>query len=292
MKQRVIALGLFDGVHLGHGELLRTARLRADGLDCPASVLTFSPPPMQVVSGEKVLLINTAEERKSLMARLYGMDEVLTLPFDATFAAMPWDTFLTTLLETYHACHIVAGFDFRFGADGVGDAMRLRAFCASHSIGCDIVDEVSIDGVKVASSHIRTLLAEGNLAEAERFLGHPHYMELTVLPGNRVGRTIGAPTINHIPSENVLLLPYGVYATTTEIDGVSYRSVTNLGVRPSVSTAGEVSVETHILDFDGDLYGKILPLTFRFKIRDERKFHSLDALRAQIKKDMQTARED
>lgn len=292
MKQRVIALGLFDGVHLGHGELLRTARLRADSLDCPASVLTFSPPPMQVVSGEKVLLINTAEERKSLMERIYGIDEVLTLPFDAAFAAMPWDAFLTTLLETYHACHIVAGFDFRFGADGMGDAMRLRAFCASHSIGCDIVDEVTIDEIKVSSTHIRTLLASGDLAEAERFLGHPHYMELTVRPGNRVGRTIGAPTVNHIPAENVVSLPYGVYATTTEIDGVSYRSVTNFGVRPSVSDDGTVSVETHILDFEGDLYGKVLPLTFRFKIRDERKFHSLDALRAQIKKDMQTARED
>lgn len=292
MKQRVIALGLFDGVHLGHGKLLRTARLRADGLDCPASVLTFSPPPMQVVSGEKVLLINTAEERKSLMTRLYGMDEVLTLPFDATFAAMPWDVFLTTLFETYHACHIVAGFDYRFGAGGMGDVMRLRAFCASHAIGCDIVDEVTLDDVKVSSSHIRTLLADGDLAEAERFLGHPHYMELCVLPGNRVGRTIGAPTVNHVPADNVVLPPYGVYATTTEIDGVSYRSVTNLGVRPSVSDAGEVSVETHILDFDGDLYGKTLPLTFRFKIRDERKFSSLDALRAQIKKDMQTARED
>ena len=292
MKQRVIALGLFDGVHIGHGELLRTARARADGLDCPASVLTFSPPPMQVVSGDPVLLINTAEERKSLMERLYGVDEVLTLPFDAAFAAMPWDVFLTQLAETYHACHIVAGFDFRFGADGVGDAMRLRAFCASHSIGCDIIDQVTIDDIKVSSSHIRTLILDGNLAEAERFLGHPHYMELSVLPGNRVGRTIGAPTINHIPAANVVLPPYGVYATTTVIDGVSYRSVTNLGVRPSVSDDGEVSVETHILDFDGDLYGKILPLTFRFKIRDERKFSSLDALRAQIKKDMQTARED
>ena len=290
MKQRVIALGLFDGVHIGHGELLRIARTRADGLDCPASVLTFSPPPMQVVSGENVLLINTAEERKSLMQGLYGVDEVITLPFDATFAAMPWDAFLTTLLETYHACHVVAGYDYRFGADGVGDAMRLRAFCASHSIGCDIIDQVSIDGIKVSSTHIRTLIENGDLATAETFLGHPHYMELVVLPGNRVGRTIGAPTLNHIPAENVVLPPFGVYATAVTVDGVSYRAVTNLGVRPSVSDTGEISVETHILDFDGDLYGKTLPLSFLFKIRDERKFHSLDALRAQIKKDMETAR--
>ncbi len=290
MNQRVIALGLFDGVHLGHGALLRRAKERADALGVTASALTFATPPAQVLSGVPVPLINTPSERATLMGRLYQIEDVIILPFDASFAALSWDAFLTRLLETYHACHIVAGYDYRFGAGGMGDAARLRAFCASHAIGCDIVDQVSLDGVKVSSTHIRTLLASGSMEEAARFLGHWHYLELPVMSGHQLGRTIGAPTINQIPSPGALLPPFGVYETRVHLGDHTYRGVTNIGVRPSVSEENAVTVETYLLDFSGDLYGKTLPLEFLSMLREERKFSSIEALKAQIALDIESVR--
>ena len=291
MKQRVIALGLFDGVHLGHGALLKCAKKRAEELGATAAALTFSTPPAQILNGMPIPLINTPKERSALMQRLYQIEDVITLPFDANFATLSWDEFLLRfLLETYHACHIVAGYDYRFGAGGMGDAARLRAFCASHEIGCDIIDQVTLDGIKVSSTHIRNLLSEGNLEDAARFLGHPHYLELPVKSGHQLGRTIGAPTVNQVPETGMILPPFGVYETRVQIGGKSYRGVTNIGVRPSVSEGDTVTVETHILDFDGDLYGKTLPLEFLSMLREERKFPSVSALKAQIHLDIETVR--
>lgn len=287
MKQRVIALGLFDGVHLGHAALLRRAALRAKELSATSAALTFATPPAQVLGKATGLLINTPSERIALMKRLYQIEDVLMLPFDGVLAARGWDEFLTFLLETYHACHIVAGFDFRFGAGGTGDAARLCAFCASHGIGCDIIDQVTLDGIKVSSSHIRTLLATGDLLSAARFLGHPHYMEHQVSQGQQIGRSLNAPTINHIPNPAVVLLPHGVYATRVWVDGKPYLGATNVGVRPSVSENGAVTIETHLLDFNGDLYGKTLPVEFLAKLREERKFASPEALSAQIRLDIE-----
>ncbi|MBE6915739.1 MAG: bifunctional riboflavin kinase/FAD synthetase [Ruminococcaceae bacterium] len=290
MKQRVIALGLFDGVHLGHGALLSRARERALALGATSAALTFSTPPAQVVTGKPVALINTPSERTQLIQTLYQIEEVLMLPFDASFASRTWDAFLTFLSETYHACHIVAGFDFRFGAGGMGDAARLRTFCASHGIGCDILDPVTLDGIKVSSTHIRTLIRNGEMEEAARFLGHPHFMMQSVSEGQGLGHTLNAPTMNHTPDPAVVLPPFGVYATRVYIDGAPFLGATNIGVRPSVSDENKITVETHLLDFSGDLYGKKLPLEFLAKIRDERKFPSKDALSAQIHLDIETIR--
>lgn len=291
MKQRVIALGLFDGVHLGHGALLTRAKERAETLGATSAALTFSTPPAQVVTGNPVALINTPSERIDLIQKLYNIEEVLMLPFDASFASRTWDEFLTFLLETYHACHIVAGFDFRFGAGGMGDTARLRTFCASHGIGCDIIDAVELDGIKVSSTHIRTLIRNGEMEEAARFLGHPHFMMQSVSEGQGLGHTLNAPTMNHTPSDAVVLPPNGVYATRVYIDGAPFLGATNIGVRPSVSEENKITVETHLLDFSGDLYGKKLPLEFLAKIRDERKFPSKDALSAQIRLDIETIRQ-
>lgn len=290
MKQRVIALGLFDGVHLGHGALLKCAKARADALGVTASALTFATPPAQVLSGKSVALINTPAERTVLMKTLYQIEDVILLPFDAAFAALSWDSFLTRLLETYHVCHIVAGYDFRFGAGGMGDAARLRAFCAAHDLGCDIIEQVSLDGEKVSSTRIRALLHAGKMEEAARLLGHPHYLELPVLSGHQLGRTIGAPTVNQIPAPETLLPPFGVYATRVVVGDTQYRGVTNIGVRPSVSSENTVTVETHILDFSGDLYGKTLPIEFLTMLREEQKFTSIPELKTQILRDIQTVR--
>ncbi len=287
MKQRVIALGLFDGVHLGHGALLTRAKERAEALGATSAALTFSTPPAQVVTGNPVALINTPSERIDLIQKLYNIEEVLMLPFDASFASRTWDEFLTFLLETYHACHIVAGFDFRFGAGGMGDTARLRTFCASHGIGCDIIDAVELDGIKVSSTHIRKLIQSGDMEEAARFLGHKHFMMLSVGEGQKIGRALMAPTINHTPNSAVALPPFGVYATRVCVDGTFYIGATNIGVRPSVSDGNTVTVETHLLDFSGDLYGKTLPLEFLKMIRPERKFPSKEALSAQIHLDIE-----
>lgn len=281
-EKRVIALGFFDGVHLGHGALLRRTRETADRLGCSAAALTFDVHPSAVLRGASVPLLSTPEDRATLMRRLYGIDEVLTLHFDRETMAQPWEAFAEeTLFGRFHAAHVVCGHDYRFGARGLGTPQKLADVCAAHGVGFDCISEVRMDGQTVSSTHIRELLACGELARAVRFLGHPHLLRGTVVGGRRLGRTIGIPTANlSIPPE--LLLPArGVYAARAYFDGQERLAVVNIGLRPTVG--GEtVTVEPWILDFDGDLYGHTLCLALYQFLRPEQKFPTLTALKTEI----------
>ena len=169
----VLALGFFDGVHIGHGGLLRRTRETADRLGVPAAALTFDTHPDTLVSGHSVPLLNTPEDRAALMREYYGIDEVLTLHFDRETMTQPWERFAEeTLLGRYHAVHLVCGHDFRFGDRGTGDPEKLAAFCAQRGIGFDRIDVIELDGAPVSSTRIRALLAAGDTKEAERLAGH------------------------------------------------------------------------------------------------------------------------
>ena len=282
-KQRVIALGFFDGVHRGHGALLRRAREVADETGALASAVTFDHHPRDLTRGEPTPLINTHQERTTLMERYYGMDEVLVLPFDRAMMEMPWREFATHILsEQMGAIHVVAGHDYHFGYKGEGNVDRLGAICQEMGIGCTIIPPVQIDGITVSSTYIRGLITQGDMERACRYLGHPHLITGTVVHGKQLGRTLGTPTANLLLPSNILVPAFGVYATRVHLAGQTYQAVTNVGVRPTVEDTHQVTVEPWILDFDGDLYGQRMEVEFYTRLRGERKFESLDALREEI----------
>ena len=290
MQQKVIALGFFDGVHMGHGALLQKTAQRARELSLVPAAFTFDRAPREAVFGTPVPLINSSSDRALLMRRLYGMEEVIIAPFDREMMTMDWESFVEMLVQHHGAAHLVAGHDFRFGHKNAGDVEKLKRKCEALGIGCDIVAEVKLDGITVSSTHIRTLLEQGEMELANRFLGHPHLLTQTVTHGLRIGRTIGIPTINFAADEKLILPKDGVYVSTVTLpDGRTLLGVTNVGCRPTVNGKNR-TVETFLLDFEGDLYGVELQLAFRTRLRDEACFPSLDALRHQIEEDIRTAR--
>ena len=283
MQKRVIALGFFDGVHLGHGALLRRVRELAEQYGCSAAALTLDTHPDALIRGESVPLLNTAEEREFLMRSLYGIDEVLTLHFDRETMRQPWEEFVeSTLFKTYHATHLVCGHDYRFGAGGAGNPQKLAEKCAALGIGCDCIPEVRIDGEAVSSTRIRALLEAGETAQAVRLLGHAHILSGTVVTGRQLGRTLGIPTANIALSEGLLLPKFGVYAAKAYWGGECRLAVVNIGTRPTVG-GHHVTVEPWLLDFDGDLYGQRLRLELYHFLRGEQKFENLEALRNEIR---------
>lgn len=293
MRERVIALGFFDGVHLGHGALLRRAAEEAKKRGCESAVFTFDRPPKEVITGIPCPLINSPEDRAELVRRLYGIDEMIMVPFDDEMRTTPWDRFVTDILVgRYGAVHLVAGHDHHFGHRNQGSPELLKEKCAELGLGCDIIPAVTLGGVTVSSTHIRKLLEEGDVETARAFLGHPHVLTQTVGHGRQLGRTIGIPTANLVAPPHVLLPKRGVYAAKITLpDGRAFGGVTNVGVRPTVNNGQDVTVEPWILDFDGDLYGQAIRVEFFRRLRDERKFESLDALKAQIETDAGKTRE-
>ena len=292
MKPTVIALGFFDGVHMGHGALLRRTVERAKELHAVPAVFTFDRPPKEVVTGKKVFLINSPEDRQGLISRLYGIERVILAPFDRQMMTLGWEDFITELLVRRNgAVHLVAGHDYHFGHRNQGTPALLLEKCRELGLGCDIIPKVELDGITVSSTHIRSLIAAGDVERAAEFLGHRHTLTQTVCHGRRIGRTIGIPTVNLTMPEHVLVPRYGVYITRVYLpDGRSFPGITNVGVRPTVSESGAVSVETFLLDFDGDLYGQRLRLDFCRFVRGEQHFASLAELKAQITRDTEKAR--
>lgn len=287
-EKKIIALGFFDGVHAGHQALLRECRSLAHRLGVSAAALTFAAHPDTLVFGKTPGLINTAEDR-ALLLRRAGMDQVLVLPFDKTVMTMPWQEFFRDLLEEQDAAGLVCGHDFRFGNRGEGTAALLRDACKDAGIPCVVVPEQKIDGITISSTYIRTLLEEGRMGQAARFLGHPHMLSGTVLPGRQLGRTLGIPTANLSFPQGVLCPKKGVYACKVFFDGEEHIAVTNIGIRPTVGGTG-ITVESWLPDFSGDLYGKRLEVEFHEFIRPERRFADLDEMRREIRKNAEQTR--
>lgn len=292
MNQKVIALGFFDGVHLGHGALLRRVTERARETGASPAVVTFDRAPKSLVTGKPVCLLNSPEDRRDLIRRFYGIEDVVMLPFDQKMMTMPWQDFINVVLvKDQHAAHLVAGHDFHFGYKNQGTPELLQRSCAQLGLGCDIIPEVTLDGITVSSTHIRQLVTEGNMEEAARFLGHPHTLTGTVRHGHSIGHARLFPTANLIVPHNVLVPSHGVYATRACLaDGRSFAAVTNVGTRPTVNNGTNVTVEAYLLDYSGDLYGQTLRLEYHRKLRGEIRFDSLEELKAQISQDIESTR--
>ncbi len=288
MNQKTIyALGFFDGVHLGHQALLKACRELAQMHGCQAGAVTFTAHPDGLVFGKAPALLSTKEDKKRLLYA-YGMDTVVELPFDRTLMTTPWSDFLTQLIAG-GAAGFVCGDDFRFGAGGSGTAKELTDFCQSRGLPCAVVPEQMLDGERISSTRIRASLELGDMEQVTTLLGHPYILTGQVMTGKQLGRTIGVPTANLCVPEGLLTPPYGVYACKVRFDGREYAAVTNVGIRPTVSGEG-VTVEAHLLDFDGDLYGTEITVAFYKYLRPEQKFDSLEALKAQIAADIAKVR--
>lgn len=289
MEKRVFALGFFDGVHVGHQALLQQCCCLAKQLDCVPGAVTFDAHPMQYVTGQAPLLINTAADRLALLRR-FGMEQVHTVRFDEKTKELNYRDFFRLLTSQLGAVGLVCGDDYRFGKGGEGTADTLRALCREAGIPCEVVPQQTVDGIRVSSTHIRTLLEKGDLEQAVRFLGHPHVLSGTVVSGRQLGRTIGIPTANlHIP-EGVAVPRFGVYACKAFAGQGQYLAVTNVGTRPTVG-GHRITVEPWLLDFDADLYGQTLTLEFYAFLRPEQKFDALPQLQQQIQADAQQTRQ-
>jgi riboflavin kinase/FMN adenylyltransferase len=284
-----VALGVFDGVHVGHRAILGAAVAHARASGGLAFVCTFEPHPLEVLQpGRAPLAITTLDERLELIAGC-GVDGAVVLTFTRELAAVEPEAFVKdVLVDRLAARQVVVGFNHRFGRGARGDAALLRSLGAQHGFSVDVIEPLSVDGVPVSSTAIRAALERGDLASAERMLGRPYTLPGKVVAGAGRGRTLGFPTANIAPDRPVLVAP-GVYACTAEVGGQGRRAVVNIGVRP---TFGEdtLAVEAYLLDFAGDLYGQTIRLIFVSRIREERRFPSVNALRAQIADDVETAR--
>lgn len=288
---RAIALGFFDGLHLGHQALLEQAARRASEGGFTPALLTFDRSPREYVTGVPVPLLTTAEERQAAAAALCPGAEVIVAPFDREMMTMPWEDFVTWLVRRWDARWLVAGHDFRFGHKNAGNAALLSQRASALGLGCDIIPPVTLDGVTVSSTHIRGLLERGDAETAARFLGRPFAITGPVRHGKGLGSSrLDAPTVNLAPDEHQLIPAFGVYVTRVTVAGHSGPAVTNVGVRPTVDTDGGVTVESHLLDRQGDLYGVRCRVEFLRMLRPERRFRSLEDLRRQIARDGEAAR--
>ena len=286
--KKVFALGFFDGVHLGHQALLAACRELAEQLGAEPCAITFQQHPQALFSAEPPKLINTNADRLRLL-RQFGIGPVFSYPVTRAVMGMHWEDFLQELIR-FGAIGFVCGSDFRFGNRGEGDAQKLESFCREKSLTCRTVGDQMLDGLRVSSTHIRSLLEAGEMAQAVRFLGHPHVLTGEVVKGRKIGRTIGIPTANLTVPKDVVQPRHGVYASKATVDGNVYLAVTNVGHRPTVG-GRVVTVEPWLLDFQGNLYGKQLTLEFCHFLRPEQKFDSLEELKAEIQKNAQQTRE-
>ncbi|HTB74331.1 MAG TPA: bifunctional riboflavin kinase/FAD synthetase [Polyangiaceae bacterium] len=289
----VLVVGNFDGVHLGHQAVLGQAVDQARSLGVSANVLTFDPHPAGVVGGGAPQRLTTLERRAELVAKL-GIDRMYVRRFDTAFAAWQPERFARDLVVgALRASVVVVGENFRFGAKRAGDLTLLRALGAQ--LGFDVrVHAVASDARgRYSSTRAREAVVAGDLDEVRRVLGRPHSLSGVVAHGDERGRTIGVPTANLVDIPE-LLPPKGVYAVTADRYSQGAfaplaRGVTNIGVRPTVGSGG-LSVETYLLDFAGDLYDARLRIHLVARLREERKFGSLDELKAQIARDVSDAR--
>lgn len=286
-----VALGAFDGIHLGHRAILGTAVAQARRHDLQALACTFDRDPLEVLQPARApLAITTLEERLELIGET-GIDTAVVIAFTPAVAAIEPEAFVKeVLVGTLRAREVVVGFNHRFGRGARGDAGLLETLAGGLALTAHIVPALTVDGVTVSSSEIRVALQRGDLARAAQLLGRWYSIRGEVVRGAGRGRTLGFPTAN-VKTERPLGLSAGVYVCEVGVGSNRYQSVVNVGVRPTFGET-ELAVEAHLLDFSGDLYRVRLTLTFLRRLRDERKFPSIDALRHQIELDIASARKD
>ena len=289
-RNPVLAVGNFDGLHRGHMKIIDRVRRRAGERGGTPSALTFEPHPPRVLRPDKApALLMTKEQKLEALSRS-GMQGVAVVSFTHELSLLDPEAFVrTVLVDWLGVVEVWVGANFLFGHDRAGTFNVLRSLGIRYGFRAEKIDPVRYKDFVVSSTRIRRLVAEGRVDEAAALLGHHYFIDGTVARGAGRGRELGFPTAN-IESTNELVPPSGVYATTVTIDGVLHPSITNIGLRPTFGDVNHVMIETHIFDMTRDLYSQTLRLSFLQRLRDERAFPDVDALRAQIDADCRMAR--
>ncbi len=281
-----VALGFFDGLHLGHIEVIKAALEYARKNACKSAVFTFGGETLLPKFSVSENLI-THRQKLALLEKI-GVDYIFAPDFSEV-REMSAEQFVDDILvKRLNSTAIVCGYDFRFGKGGKAGADMLAELCSERGIKTEIIPPVTFDGEAISSTAIRSLVREGKIAEANARLGYELTYSLPVIHGNKLGRTIGSPTINQIIPPTSVTPRFGVYKSWTVIEGRSYPSITNIGVKPTVSDGNAALMETHIVGFDGDLYDREISVILREFIREEQKFPSIDELKKNIQNDIKS----
>jgi riboflavin kinase/FMN adenylyltransferase len=286
----VLALGNFDGLHRGHLKIVERVRRGAAEHGGTPMAMTFDPHPSRIVRPDKAPpLLMTKDQKLEALAQA-GVDGAAIVRFTPELSRWDPEMFVrTVLVDWLHVAEVWVGANFLFGHDRAGNFSSLRGLGSRYGFRAEKIDPVRYKDFVVSSTRIRRLISEGRVDEAGALLGHPYTIDGVVVEGSHRGRGLGFPTAN-LNTENELIPPLGVYATTVRLDGVIYPSITNVGVRPTFDEAPTTVIETHLLDVERDLYGRTLRLGFVQRLRDERRFDSVDLLKAQIGADVRKAR--
>ncbi|HWQ06042.1 MAG TPA: bifunctional riboflavin kinase/FAD synthetase [Feifaniaceae bacterium] len=279
----VVALGMFDGVHLGHRALLGRAVEQAKALHAEPAVFTFSNHPMDVLGGS-VKLLSGMKERNA-MIRSLGIEELISEPFTCALAALTPEAFVDLLQARWNVRALIAGYNYTFGDHGLGTPETLERLGRERGFDVLVVPPVLYEGEPVSSTRAREAVERGDMALAEALLARKYSLSGRVVRNKRIGRRIGFPTANIDADPRRVLPPNGVYATFAYVGGSAYRAVTNIGNNPTVQ-GEKLTIETYILDFDSDIYGEELTVAFRSFLRGEIDFDSMEALKEQIERDV------
>lgn len=285
----VVTIGTFDGVHFGHQQLIQRVKQKASEINGSSLILTFFPHPRMILYPEEhgIELLNTIREKQVLLEQ-EGIDNLLILPFDATFAEISSEEFIRKILvEKLKTKVLIIGYDHRFGKNREGSIDDLLKFAPECGFEVEQIPEQDVNEIAVSSTQIRKSLKRGDVATAAAFLGRPYTLTGTVVHGNKIGRTIGFPTANLQIAENYKLIPSeGVYVTKVDIGSDEFYGMLSIGRRPTIESAGKLSIEVFILDFNREIYGSEITLHLLAWVREDRKFNSLEDLTRQIKNDL------
>lgn len=281
-----VAIGKFDGIHLGHQKLLQCIlEQKKQGLK--AVIFTFDPPPAVLFGAAQDKELMTREEKRAAF-EVMGVDVLIEFPLTFETAAILPEVFITQLLcQQMHAAYIVAGTDVSFGAKGAGNAKLLKEMAKDCGYEIQIIDKVCHNGKVVSSTYVREEVMKGCMEEAQKLLGTPYEIWGCVVHGNRFGRTMGMPTVNLMPPVNKLLPPNGVYYSQVYLEGRRYAGITNVGYKPTVSNEQQMGVETYIYDFDKEIYGAQIGVALLAYKRSEQRFKDADELKTQMTKDIE-----
>lgn len=280
----VLSIGKFDGLHRGH-ELLMDSVFEKKKEGLKAAIFTFDIPPKKALEQNAGALLTTNEEKMHLFEAI-GIDYLIECPFTDEVMHMPAEEFLKRMVSQLSIHCIVAGTDCSFGYKRRGDYKMLQQYAPIYDYEAQIVDKMQYKGRDISSTYIREEIAEGNMEKAHMLLGYAYFVQGEIVHGNQIGRTIGIPTINLIPPKEKLLPPFGVYVVKAEIEQRIYKGIANVGCKPTIEGNNPIGVETHLLDFSGDLYGKHAKVSFLKRVRGEKKFHDIEELKQQMEKDV------
>ena len=281
----VLALGNFDGVHLGHRRLLEHGLMQAERLNAELGVLIFEPHPLKVLFPERgIELLSTTQERLNYFEEI-GVHTVYLIPFTRHMANTSPEEFVEKILLPLGVVRVVVGFNYSFGFQGKGTPEMLQSFGKKHGFGVSVLQAQMIKGRVISSSSIRKALLQGDINQATALLGRPPCLSGTVIHGEERGRLLGYPTANILPAEDLLLPKRGVYAVWSTIDGKRVMGMMNIGMKPTFHDMYSMVIEVHYFDFDGDLYEREMTVHIIEYLRDERKFSGIDELLLQLKKD-------